>query len=192
MNVRLVEPFIQKQHLVIRNYKMKKLIIYFHGFNSSPKTEKVDRLKSAFPDDYVYAFPINIDPDIADKELEIAIDFALINHLNEEIQVLFVGTSLGAWWANRFGELYHCPVLLINPCKDPAKTLGLIKFMPMKHRPEQSVYFIAKHDEIMQHTYDITWPNLFLYDSPEVKHRFNGPEFDDVIEVIRQSSSIFR
>lgn len=171
---------------------MKKLIVYFHGFNSSPKTEKVNRLKLAFPDDYVYAFPINIDPDIANKDLEMAIDSVLIDHLNEDVEVIFVGTSLGAWWANKFGTLYHCPALLINPCEDPAKTLGLIKFMPMIYRPEHSAYFIAKHDEIIEHQIDWSWPHIYLYNSPEVKHQFNGPEFDDVITVIRQSRSIFR
>ena len=195
MNARLVEPFIQKQHLVIRNYKMKKLIIYFHGFNSSPKTDKFDRLKSAFPDDFVYAFPINIDPDIAQIELENDIDSCLIDHLNENINVVFVGTSLGAWWANKMGDLYDCPTILINPCHDPKNSLGkydinesiLNKFETMEYYPEKDYYFIAKYDEVIEHSTFLhsSWPDVFIYDSPEVKHRFNGPEFDDVIDLIR-------
>ena len=173
---------------------MKKVIIYFHGFNSSPKTDKVDRLKMAFPDDYVYAFPINIDPDVAKLELETAIDSCLLDHLNENVSVIFVGTSLGAWWANKMGELYDCPTIIINPCEDPANSLRkygidehiLSKFEPIVFHPEKDFYFIALRDEVI--TPSITWifqPDVFLYDSPEVKHQFNGPEFDDVIDLIK-------
>ncbi len=172
---------------------MKKLIIYFHGFNSSPQTDKVARLKQAFPDDYVYAFSINIDPDIATIELQKAIDFTLLDHLNEDIKVIFVGTSLGAWWANKMGFLYHCPVMLINPCEDPTNSLQkydvdksiLNKFSPVEYHPEKDYYFIARQDEIITHPINWSWPNLYVYNSSKVRHQFNGPEFNDVIKVIK-------
>lgn len=64
----------------------------YHIFSRSKfshNSDKVERLKSAFPDDYVHAFPINIDPDIAIPELENNINNVLIDHLNEEI-ILFL------------------------------------------------------------------------------------------------------
>ena len=53
-------------------------IIYFHGYGSSPNTDKVKLLKEHFSE--VYAFPIDVDPD---KSLP---------YLEEEIENVFYGT----------------------------------------------------------------------------------------------------
>ncbi len=176
---------------------MKKIIIYFHGLNSSHNSDKVERLKSAFPDDYVHAFPINIDPDIAIPELENNINNVLIDHLNEEIILFFVGTSLGAWWANKFGNEYLCTAILINPSPNPQNSLLLHgiskeiceKYSSIQYNPQKDYYFIAKHDEVITHSIDWSWPHIYIYNSPKVKHRFNGPEFNHVISLIGELSN---
>lgn len=175
---------------------MKKIIIYFHGLNSSHNSDKVERLKSAFPDDYVHAFPINIDPDIAIPELENNINNVLIDHLNEEIILFFVGTSLGAWWANKFGNEYQCTAILINPSPNPRYSLpsyGISKdicekYSDIAYYPEKDYYFFAKYDEVIEHSIDWSWPHINLYNSANVGHRFCGPEFNDVISLIKKLS----
>lgn len=174
------------------------MIVYFHGFGSSPNTDKVARLKTAFPDDYIYAFPIGIDPDFAEKELTRNINNALVEHLNENIVLFFIGTSLGGWWASSFGYDYQCTAILINPSPHPQDTLSHYgisqdicdKYTDITYYPEKDYYFFAKHDEVIDPSYDLNWPHLFLYDQPSVGHRFNGPEFDDVIALINSLTSL--
>lgn len=173
------------------------MIVYFHGFGSSPNSDKVVSLKDTFPEDYVYAFPINIDPEIAEKELETNINNALLDHLNEEILLIFIGTSLGGWWASKFGGEYGCTAIIINPSHQPQDTLGQYgisqdicdKYSHISYYPEKDYYFFAKHDEVIEPRYDLNWPHLFLYDQPSVGHRFNGPEFDDVITLVNYLGS---
>lgn len=177
---------------------MKKMIVYFHGFGSSPNTDKVSRLKAAFPDDYIYAFPIDIDPEIAEKELTRNINNALVEHLNEAIVLFFIGTSLGGWWASSLGYDYQCTTILINPSPQPQDTLtryGISqdiceKYSDIVYSPQKDYYFFAKHDEVIEPRYDLSWPNLFIYDQTSVGHRFNGPEFDDVIALINSLASL--
>ena len=173
---------------------MTKVIVYFHGYNSGPESEKVFKLMKAFPDDAIYSFPINIDPEIAQKDLENNIDDLLIDHLNEDIKLIFVGTSLGGWWVSRLAKLYNCPGIIINPCYSPQKSLEkygvsediLKKYSSMKFYSDKDYYFIALHDEIIDPIVDYSWKNLKVYENESVKHRFNGPEFNDVIELIKK------
>lgn len=100
------------------------LVIYFHGFASSPKTEKVDILKRAgFK---VIAPKIDVDPDVADKELTAFIKAELVKDMHSAQptkMVAFIGTSLGGFWAARMSEKFDCPCLLINPAMHPEETL---------------------------------------------------------------------
>ena len=51
---------------------------------------------------------------------------------------------------------------------------------------DKDYYFIAHHDEIIEPIVDYSWKNLKVYENESVKHRFNGPEFNDVIELIKK------
>lgn len=98
---------------------MKKFIVYFHGYASSPNTDKVTQLKLAYPNDYIYAFLADIDPEIAIKEVGNNIDLALLDHIEEDIDITFIGTSLGAWLAAKMADLYGVKSILINPVLYP-------------------------------------------------------------------------
>lgn len=97
------------------------LIIYIHGFNSSPASEKAQdfaRFCSTSPD-YTLAVPaLSHDPERAIAQLETLIDDAGGN-----IHVL-VGSSLGGYYATWLAEKYGCRAALVNPAVSPAKTLG--------------------------------------------------------------------
>lgn len=98
------------------------MIIYLHGFASSGNSTKVDLLKQRFGTDQVMA------PDLPFDPIEVsAIIAKLVTKFYEESsdndKLIFVGTSLGAFYANFFGQLYDCPIVLINPSVFPDKSL---------------------------------------------------------------------
>lgn len=97
-------------------------VIYFHGFASSPNGSKVDLLRQA---GFTVSAPdIDIDPDIAEPYL---IDF-IKAEANQHTsiggkRIVFVGTSLGGFWAARMCELFDGAAVLINPAMHPEVSL---------------------------------------------------------------------
>ncbi|MCX7628304.1 MAG: hypothetical protein N2Z69_07855 [Methylophilaceae bacterium] len=95
---------------------MKDVIIYIHGFRSSPRSEKATALKAAFPG-LVAADYDSLHPDQGFRQLD-----ALIRpHLQDG--PLLVGSSLGGFWAYHFACRYGLRCVLLNPCMHPEVTL---------------------------------------------------------------------
>lgn len=108
----------------------RPLILYIHGFNSSPASAKAQD----FIDycnrhtDYAVAVPaLSHDPEQALAQLE-----TLIREAGERIHVL-VGSSLGGYYATWLAEKYGCRAVLVNPAVSPAKTLGEEFLGPQKN-----------------------------------------------------------
>lgn len=175
---------------------MKKLVIYFHGYNSSPNTDKVARLckESSF---LTYAFPIHLDPSVAYPELVSKIDDVLMNfHNNENIKLVFVGTSLGGWWASKLAKEYGCKSIIINPSSEPANSLRKYD-VPERictqyediSFPDNATYFFAKNDGLLDHTELI---RMLTEQKKDVRiykdggHRFNGASFEKVVDYIKE------
>lgn len=174
-----------------------RTIFYFHGYGSTPNSDKVARLKAAFPDDSVYAFPVPLDPVDADIYLTSQIIMALVDNLHSDGPTVFVGTSLGAYWAGRLAKDFGVPSILINPAIDPATTLEKYgvspetraKFSKMPIEDSQIYFFAVKDDvidnlathEILMNREGIDTPMFWFKDET---HRFDGPGFDRVFDVI--------
>ena len=99
----------------------RPLILYIHGFNSSPTSEKA-RQFSAYCQQYDHfdvAVPeLSHDPERAVSQLENLVDAAGGNiHL-------LVGSSLGGYYATWLAEKYRCRAALVNPAVSPVKNLG--------------------------------------------------------------------
>jgi hypothetical protein len=93
------------------------MIIYFHGFRSVGKGPKSQMLINKFGIDNVLAPDLPVDPIEVEK---------LINGIirdNSNYPLIFVGTSLGGFWANYFSQKWDAPGVLINPLTDPSKML---------------------------------------------------------------------
>lgn len=167
---------------------MKKLIVYFHGYRSNPGSDKVERLK-AVKNSQVFAFNIDVNPDTAFVKVGDAIDDVLMDHLNEPIELILVGTSLGAWHAANHAKAYGCPCVLINPCYAPAKLLPEAETMRDMYQPIPQVdgakYWFAADDEVIPNQdfrAALNPDDVTVVEGAD--HRFNGPEFDAVIEYI--------
>lgn len=99
----------------------RPLIIYIHGFNSSPDSEKAqDFLTACLREDaFDIAVPsLSHDPQAAIAQLE-----KLIGEADKNLYLL-VGSSLGGYYATYLAEKYHCRAALINPAVSPVKHLG--------------------------------------------------------------------
>lgn len=174
---------------------MSLKIVYFHGYGSSVKSDKVRQLSNLL-DCTVHAFPVDVDPQVAWDELTHYIDMLLLEDMHVDDQLVFVGTSLGGWVASELGLLYDIPAVVINPSCNPAYSLlkyGVDSKVRRKYSPikfsHKNVYFFAEQDEVIvnsetvhflqQHDYEV-------YVVPGASHRFDGEPIRKVAEVIRK------
>lgn len=98
------------------------MIVYLHGFASSGTSAKVDALRSRFGNDAVLAPDLPFDPTkVMSLINDIVSEFIKTRKVGEKL--VFVGTSLGAFYANFFGHVYDCPIVLVNPSGNPSETL---------------------------------------------------------------------
>ena len=175
---------------------MKKIVVYCHGFGSDAKTDKVFRLYHSLPDVEVYAWNIPVDPEIAIPHLTQHVDMDILvnNPIEEEAQLIFVGTSLGGWYASKLADIYRADAILINPSYNPRLSLqakGVDKQVADKYSEiswsNRYHYFISRNDEVIDFNLvamELARVNTKYYEHTD--HRFNGPEFDDVVALINE------
>ena len=167
---------------------MKPLVVYCHGYGSSATTDRVQKLRDFGFD--VFAWDIGIDPSVSMPILEDKIDDLLIDHINDDVNLVFVGTSLGCWYASKLADAYGSKAILINPSYTPSKRLieyGVPDEIAKKYTDtiinENDIVVVARDDEVIDHTgRDFSKAKSVIYSTGG--HRFNGPEFDMVKDLI--------
>lgn len=97
---------------------MKGTIVYLHGFASSGTSKKSQLLKEVFGDSAVFAPDLPFDPD---QVIEV-VDSIVSKVTNYPL--IFVGTSLGGFWANYFAQKYDAIGVLVNPSSRPDVTMS--------------------------------------------------------------------
>lgn len=178
---------------------MKKVFVYCHGYGSSAKTEKVDRMRAAGLE--VLACNINIDPNIGISDVCNMVDDYLLKNMNAEIELVFVGTSLGGWYASKLAKIYGAKSLLINPAFNPSRllpTIGVSRDVADKYSDfgvmnvnDDTYLFIATQDEVIDFSdmeFDKLTKNVSscrFFRFMDETHRFNGPGFDFAISVMK-------
>jgi predicted esterase YcpF (UPF0227 family) len=98
------------------------VIVYLHGFNSTPSSHKATYLKRYLEDRGLgghYACPAL--PHLPDEAVAAA-EAAMGEH--PVAQVTFVGSSLGGFYATAVAERRGCRAVLLNPAVDPARDLA--------------------------------------------------------------------
>lgn len=93
------------------------MIVYLHGFNSSPASHKAQVMKSYMEGRglaHRYACPAL--PDTPGEAIR-AIEQAIAGH--DPHRVTFVGSSLGGYYATHLAERLDCLAVLINPAITP-------------------------------------------------------------------------
>lgn len=97
------------------------MIVYLHGFASSGNSEKAQALIARFGRENVWNPDLPIDP------------VAVVNLVKTELnnrnikmvdKLIFVGTSLGAFYATYFSLVFDAPCVIVNPSILPHKSLS--------------------------------------------------------------------
>ena len=97
---------------------MVKTILYFHGFASSSDSDKAKIIKS-----YISKISKKIKiftPDLSNNFKEANNQITKLIDENEK-DFVFMGSSLGGYYANFFGSINKSKVILINPAIAPLK-----------------------------------------------------------------------
>ena len=177
---------------------MKKIIVYCHGYGSSPNSSKVERLMQE-PDFDVYAYPASVDPYIAIETVSHNIDKMLLEKdLELSSELIIVGTSLGAWLAAKLATLYKCHAVIINPAVDPCTTLEKYG-VPLEIREKYSIfapamnhtYFFAGYDEVIDNREfrrNLLAAGYHVEVVHGADHRFGGQAFEHVIKHLKRQS----
>jgi len=116
------------------------VILYIHGFNSSPLSHKA-RAFSAWSEQYdevqVLVPELSFDPSVAITQLQTLIEE------NLDTMVLLVGSSLGGYYATYLSEKYGIKAVLVNPAVSPHKTLGEEFLGPQKNYYSGKEYILT-------------------------------------------------
>lgn len=94
------------------------LIIYLHGFASRGQSPKSISLAENLVNHTVVAPDLPLEPERVEE---------LITNIVEshhERPVVFVGTSLGGFWANYFAQRFDAPCVIANPSPWPSVTMA--------------------------------------------------------------------
>jgi predicted esterase YcpF (UPF0227 family) len=92
-------------------------LVYFHGFGSSGNSDKSQALKDKFGEDNVWSPDLPID---ATEVIHMVTEYV---HSVKDYPIIFMGTSLGGFYANYFAQKFDCPCILINPAINPGQSL---------------------------------------------------------------------
>lgn len=176
---------------------MNGTIIYLHGFASTGTSVKSKSLKDSFSNLDVIAPDLPVDPDETIQIID-----SIVSQVSS-YPLIFVGTSLGGFWANYFAQKHDAIAILINPSTRPDKTMverigkplsNYVTGQPInvtqscvdafaKYRKEaESLYngnlvhvFLAKDDETID--YKLALDDLKYFKSititPTGSHRYN-------------------
>ena len=97
---------------------MSKTILYFHGFASSSNSNKAKVLKNYISKNYK-----NVEIIIPDLDNNFKLAVSQIHNLIESARhpIVFIGSSLGGYYASYFSSKLKTKSVLINPAIPPLK-----------------------------------------------------------------------
>ena len=133
-------------------------LLYIHGFNSSPLSEKANNLKQwlavHYPQINMIVPQLPNFPQQATKLL----DDILAEHQHEKIGL--VGSSLGGYFSIYFSERYQIPAVLVNPAVRPFDLLSDYLGENTNPYTHETYVLEPKHELKALHLEKIRSPNL--------------------------------
>ncbi len=98
------------------------IIVVLHGFLSAVPNGTFKRIRKKFIDTHT-TLGLNYDP--LDPEKTVAFLSEVAHHYLQDRRVTVIGTSLGGYWANYFGNKIQAEnIVLLNPMVKPARQLA--------------------------------------------------------------------
>ena len=96
---------------------MKAIILYFNGFASSSKSDKVKILKKFFANEITNAKIIA--PDLSNNFSETISQIEMLIERYSKFEICMMGSSLGGYYASYFATKLKAKAVLINPAIYP-------------------------------------------------------------------------
>ena len=124
-----------------------KNIFYFHGFASSADSTKAlvfqNFIKKRFPN--VQLHVPNIDNSIEKSFVQLE-DLVNKNSTNK----LFMGSSLGGFYASYFAEKYNSKAVLINPASNPYRGMEMYLGKNINYSTNEEFYLTKEDLEVLE------------------------------------------
>ena len=100
------------------------ILAYIHGFNSSPLSQTYLRLSDELRTKYNFTECVSLSYNPFDADNAYAKLTSQVEELlKTDTDVIFIGSSLGAFWAEILAMVYHAECILINPSINPSISL---------------------------------------------------------------------
>lgn len=169
--------------------KHTPLIFYFHGFGSTELNEKDKVLIERFGSENVVSL---FSTEFSMSQIEdIIFNKLLENNGNPEQEVIFIGTSLGAWLAAKVEhELYPgVKCILINPSYSPQNSLqkyGIVDVSKYHdiYIPKTAVWVFGTEDEVLTYDEFLNSHNIENKIFVKAHHSFNSEEFKTLVDLV--------
>jgi len=143
------------------------MLIYIHGFNSSPDSFKASMLRkfaaSMDLSDTFLVPELSSIPSVAIQQLENLVQAHALQENNNDSQVCLIGSSLGGYYATWLAEKYGFRAVLVNPAVRPFELFE--DFLGVN----QNIYTGEKYELTSEHLQqlleldvEITQPDRYL------------------------------
>ena len=131
------------------------MILYLHGFRSSPKSYKATLMAQAMKDrkltDRWVCPQLPASPAQAIALANRIIEQARDRGMNPETRLTVIGSSLGGYYANYLAENWHCRAVVLNPSVYPGRTLaGQTGVHTLYHSDEPFTFLPEYVDELAE------------------------------------------
>lgn len=169
------------------------MIVYFHGYASSGVSAKTQALKINFGASEVLTPSLPVNPNLVEN---------IIDNIAKGNQgkLLFIGTSLGGFWANYAAQKYNASCVIINPACNPSDSLSKFEavtdemlagyvhrecWLLKNTKPELINLFLAANDEVLNYNQALEhFANArSIIVTPDGGHRYNE-RWSGVVEFI--------
>lgn len=134
------------------------VVIYLHGFRSSPQSKKGQILKSCFSETHDFRAPdLNVSPLEAQK---IMLD--TVKDIKPE-NICLVGSSLGGFYATWLAEKIGCRAVLLNPATEPWSVINDHLGVQTIHNTDRTIEVKAEYaDQVREMAVEITDSQRYL------------------------------
>ncbi len=134
------------------------LLIYIHGFNSSPLSQKASEIKS-YCEEHRQDIKVIIPqlPCYPEQAKQTLLD--LVDAHKDDHQIGLVGSSLGGYFCIWLNALYGFRAVVINPAVKPYELLN--DYLGEQVNPYTNERYVLKHEHVEQ---------LRALDVPKIKH----------------------
>ena len=130
--------------------ELRPLLLYLHGFNSSPQSHKAQIMVQYLADnrpDIELILPQL--PAYPEQAWQLLIDILEPYFLQDDSRPLgIVGSSLGGFFATKLAQEYHCKAVLINPAVKPYELL--LEYLGAGENPYSGEPFFLSQQHVLE------------------------------------------